>query len=117
MGNKNLEIFNSLVGDIPSYVLIAAAVMNDNALLMGNGMTEKYLDMAEHISEQISVMDEPRFTLYDYLDACINSNAKPFDGWIQEAEMAFQSEESTGRFMAMVINEAEKKRNIYSMRA
>lgn len=114
MADKCFEMFKSLIGGTPSHVLIAAAAMNDNALTMNDDTAETYLKMAEYISDQVPLMDEARFSLYDYLDACINSSTKPFDGWLRDSETAFQSEESSELFMKELVEEAERKREIYS---
>lgn len=114
MADKCFEMFKSLVGDVPPYILTAAAVVNGNVLMMNDDTAETYLKMAEYISDQVPLMDEARFSLYDYLDACINSSTKPFDGWLRDSETAFQSEESSELFMKELVEEAERMREIYS---
>lgn len=122
MDNKDFNAFRFIVGDVPSYILIAAAAMNDNGLMtdddelmMHKDTAMAFLEMARHISEWIPGSDEPRFSLYDYLDACVNSSAKPFDNFLRDAETAFRSEEAVKQFMDMVVKEAERKRRTYSM--
>lgn len=115
MADKCFEMFKSLVGDVPPYILTAAAVVNGNVLMMNDDTAETYLKMAEYISDQVPLMDEARFTLYDYLDACVNSSTKSFDSWLLDSETALQSEESGALFMKELVKEAERKREVYSM--
>lgn len=108
MVNNNFEMFKSLVGGVPSYVLVAAAVMDDNGLMMNDVTAESYLEMAERISEQMLVMDKPRFTLYDYLNACVDGNARLFDMYLRDVGKVLWSKESAEWFMGMIEKEIEK---------
>lgn len=59
-----------------STACITAAVLMDNNMLTDMSQSEltSFCRLAEHVEALMFENDEPRFTLYDYLDAVVNNN-------------------------------------------
>ena len=92
---------------------IIAAVLTDSGLYedMKEGELEKFVQMARDIAELHMGADEPRFCLYDYLDACVESRVP----WTETADYIHENfdkdpEEATSYIVRM----AEYARDVYS---
>lgn len=67
---------------IDTTTLMAIACAKDNAFTWNRMPLEKrmlWLQYAETVVNVICTTDEPRFTLYDYLDASVNANGIPWE--------------------------------------
>lgn len=97
-----------------SCTLHALAALCDNNRLGETPQEEieAFINLASLISMEICTQDEPRFTLYDYLDAILNS--KGAVSWDQAAlKIASQGETEFAKLVAL----AEQKQKAYSQDA
>lgn len=101
---------------ITSDTCIAAAIILDNRLTMIGNELENWINCVKRISELMIGSDEPRFTLYDYLDALINA-ADPWS-WenfyeqLSNARNSANTAAETGLFNEL-ISKAKHKREVY----
>lgn len=93
-----------------SSAAIAAAVFKDNGLEMPDSDDlVLWVTLASAISDRMSREDEPRFSLYDYLDALINSNTN----WHDAVQRLTADHDDPGIWNELV-ELAQHKRDVYS---
>lgn len=99
-----------------TYILIAVAVLKDNnSMDMSTDTMKKWLNFAKNITSLMLTQDEPRFTLYDYLDACLNSSRTQWHTYANIAQTAINHNDSMEKDSAfdIIMRTAEYKREVY----
>ena len=91
-------------------IALAALIDNDIFPLASETTIQTITTLAVNISDQIAISDEPRFTVYDYLDAILNSSGEQISWDDLNEGLAGTDAEST---FAKLITMAEHKRKIY----
>lgn len=110
------ELYRHVVGECQASAArtaaaTAAVVLVENQLQedMSDADHEKWLAMALRISNYMSTQaDEPRFTLYDYLDACVNTATLD---WHDAADRLADIDDEAFEWLADL---AQAKRDTYS---
>lgn len=95
-----------------SCTLIALAALIDNDIfpLASETTIQTVITLAINISHQIAVSDEPRFTVYDYLDAILNNSGEKISWDDLNEGLTGTNAKST---FTKLITMAEHKRKVY----
>lgn len=116
IANTAEEIFEICEGS--STAAVAAACAMDNQVIPNQTHTEFSILcwLAESITKLMAQGDEPRFTLYDYLDAIINNR---YTKWTELADeinklVETNTDESLDAAYEKIIAIAAEKREVYS---
>lgn len=103
--------------DFTYVVCIAAAIIIDDGLQddMTLADTNAFAQMAEDIAALACENDEPRFCLYDYLDAAVHSPNLDWHNLAREIREAFEADSNTCLADAFdrILSLAENKRASY----
>lgn len=103
------KCLHNFYGGESSLTAIAASVAMDNDMLdeMDPVAWNLWLGLAKAIEDDMMSSDEPRFTLYDYLDAAVNGP----DNWEDLARQARAN--NNDLFWSRIVELAQKKRDTY----
>lgn len=100
--------------NITASCITALACMKSEGLDMEEKDAVAFCELARRISDIMQGYDEPRFTLYDYLDACVNDPSCTWKKYLEDVRKALGSCEETDIIFDRIVETAKFKRRTYS---